>query len=363
MARLYLNQTIRSLAERYPAVDRALRRIESTAVDQLWRATRRRPIEQASSLGGHIAALLGPRMRKHKHVLRNLEIVFPEKSPKEIRALARAVWRQIGNTLAEYPHMDTICGTNGGPPRVELINHVPPERFAPGHPGMVMVAMHQANWNLAAMAGKLGDFPLDVVFAEQKDGRFEHMIAAYRSRMPCGFLHVRDVPRRMIQALKAGRNVGLLVDHRIDNGDPVPFFGRDAQTTTIPARVALKLGTAVVPVRLERLAGVRFRITLGRPIEGESSAAGTREQAIEIMRQVHLSFEDWIRAAPQDWCCVKRRWLKAPSRTEQIGLFGRHVPRSFRATAVQAAPSRVSAVAAGSWSVSPENGSVTAKKG
>lgn len=61
--------------------------------------------------------------------------------------------------------------------------------------------------------------------------------------------------RHMLKALRSGRAVGLLPDQvpPQDMGMWVPFFGRDAYTMTLAARLALQTGAAIVLARCERL--------------------------------------------------------------------------------------------------------------
>jgi len=379
MARLYINSYVRRWAQRAPLVDRGLRRLETSTVAALWAVTRMLRVERASAIGALFGGTIGPRLRKHRHVLGNLSIAFPEKDRAWIEATGKEVWRQIGRTLAEYPHIDLFhahldrasAGTPGmpgaaapaaeggapgapGPARSSVIaearvgahaghrgdSRVGPHGSPHGHPhargaitsrgtprmaleaafdlellrnaerGFVLLAMHQGNWNLPGLCGALGGFPFDVIYGEQKHPDFEAMIAAHRNRMPCGFIHIDDTPRAMIQALKGGRSVGLFVDQRVDAGDPVPFFGHDAPTVTIPARIACRLGTGVIPTGIARLPGARFRLTMAEPIYADPAAGDAHRASIGMMARVHRQFEAWIRAQPADWCCVKRRWPK-----------------------------------------------------
>ncbi|MEZ5837958.1 MAG: lysophospholipid acyltransferase family protein [Geminicoccaceae bacterium] len=319
MARLYIHPKFKDLADRYRFVDLGLRLVEMATIRTLWLVSRAIGIDRASDLGAVFGGVVGRRLRKNKHVMRNLKIVFPDRDQGWIEETAHKTWRQIGRVLAEYPHIDELCRMGEGA-RVTLVSEGPLEDIRNAPVGMVFLAMHQANWNLPALAGALGNFPLDVIFAEQKHSAFEAMIASHRNRMPCGFIHVRDVPRKMIAALRQGRGVGLFVDHRIDGGDPVPFFGHDAQTTTIPARIACKLGTGVVPTRIERLDGAYFRLTLGRPVYPDPDIAGDHEAAHSLMCKVHERFEEWVRARPEDWCCVKRRWSSSISKPARRGI-------------------------------------------
>jgi KDO2-lipid IV(A) lauroyltransferase len=119
--------------------------------------------------------------------------------------------------------------------------------------------------------------------------------------------------RRLVRALGRGHSVGLLVDTRVDDGEPVPFFGRPALTTTVPARLALRHGLELVPVRVERLDGARFRVTIYEPVLPDDPAAPPREQALQMTRKLHEHFERWIRERPGEWLCSKRRWPEDPA--------------------------------------------------
>ena len=103
----------------------------------------------------------------------------------------------------------------------------------------------------------------------------------------------------MIERLKQGRSVGLFVDHRIDNGEAVSLFGRPANTTIIPARVARKLNTGLLPLQLERLEGCRFRLTIHPPIYADPALSDERTAAIEMMERAHRLFEQWVLHHPE----------------------------------------------------------------
>lgn len=296
------------MLERWTALDRGLRGIEAACVAGVLGIAARLPVERASDLGGWIGRSFGPRLRKSANVRANLAVAFPDRDPAWIDRTTGDVWAQIGRTLAEYPHIPTLAGP-ALRERVELVSHVPPAELRGPH-GLVFVAAHQANWELLAVAGALADFPLSVVYAEQKNAAVGRLIQRYRGALPCGLITVRDTVRRMMTEIAHGRSVGLLIDQRIDEGEPVPFMGFPAPTSTIAARIAAKLDTAVVPTRLERLPGVRFRLTLGRPIRRDPAHRDPRHAAFAMTERVNAAFARWILERPADWCCVKRRWPK-----------------------------------------------------
>ncbi len=62
--------------------------------------------------------------------------------------------------------------------------------------------------------------------------------------------------RRLSRALKRGEAIGMLPDQVPSRGEGVwaPFFGRDAYTMTLPARLARQTGAALLLAHGERLA-------------------------------------------------------------------------------------------------------------
>jgi hypothetical protein len=89
--------------------------------------------------------------------------------------------------------------------------------------------------------------------------------------------HDRAVPRRIHSE---GRNrrtsrdcgaaprheSGLLADQKMNDGIPVQFFGRPAMTAPALAVLALRFDCDVLPLRVERLDGARFRVTVFPPL-------------------------------------------------------------------------------------------------
>jgi Kdo2-lipid IVA lauroyltransferase/acyltransferase len=219
-------------------------------------------------------------------MLDNLALAFPERDDDTLQCTTIAIWGEIGRVLAEYPHLPAICA-RGPDQRIELVAHFDLGPVRDGMTPMIFVAAHQSNWNLPAIAGSLGGFPVSVVFRAQRNARLEAMIARWRNTLPVGFIHAATGPRQILNEIGAGRSVGLQMDQRFDARELVPLFGIEAPTTTVPARLALKLGTGLVPTRTERLEGARFRITLHKPIRADPTIADPRLAARRMTEQVH----------------------------------------------------------------------------
>src|SRR5690606_5211567 len=66
-------------------------------------------------------------------------------------------------------------------------------------------------------------------------------------------------------AIMRGGHVGMLIDQHFGRGITVPFFGRPAKTPTALAKLARRYDCDIYAARVERLGGVRFRVTLTPP--------------------------------------------------------------------------------------------------
>ena len=270
--------------------------------------------ERASALGATVVRHLGPRHSKHKRVWRNLRLAFPDRSDAEIDDLARDCWGNLGRVMAEYPHLPTIAGKtiagNQGERRIELA--VLDEKAAwrrNGRPA-VFVAAHLGNWELVASKAVTGDIPLVAIYSPQTNPLIDRMIQKKRRALGCLLVSKNAGVRDLMRHLEGGRSVGVIADQRIDGGEPLPFFGRPASTTAVPARLALKLGLELVPVRIERQGAGRFRVTAFEAVMPRDPSLSRNERALDMMGQVNGLFESWIRERPGEWNCAKRRWSK-----------------------------------------------------
>jgi KDO2-lipid IV(A) lauroyltransferase len=116
-----------------------------------------------------------------------------------------------------------------------------------------------------------------------------------------------DGAREIVTALKGGAAIAMLMDQKLNEGLPVPFFGRPAMTAPAIAQFALKFRCPVYPARAERLGGSRIRVTVLPPLDIRET--GDKEADIfKILTDINMLLESWIRERPEQWLWIHRRW-------------------------------------------------------
>jgi len=288
------------------AVDRTVWSIEAGLLRAVHGLAAGLPLDAASALGARLGRAVGPRLHKQRHARANYARAFPEADGERLAALVEAMWANAGRVLAEFPHVPALA-TGRLADRVEIVD-AGGLSVARDHPGgVLMVGAHLGNWYVSlALARLLGERHV-AVFREQTNPYVERLFAAWRRRLPVRFAAVGGAGTVLARELRAGRRVGILLDQRYDGGEPVSFFGTPAPTATPPLRLALRLGAPVVPVETRRLKGARFRVVVHPPLAvTEVGPPAVRARA--LARLLNRTFEDWIRAAPGQWFCLKRRF-------------------------------------------------------
>lgn len=309
MARLLLGNSLNKAVKRLPVLQHVLWAVEAATFGVSLGMLRVLSPERASALGRRIFRAIGPRLDKTRIFRRNLTLAFPEKSAHEIEALIREIWGNVGAVLAEYPHLRSYAET-GRIERLDIVINGDSPVFRHGGKPAVFVSAHLANWEIPlASAIRLG-IPVSVLYTPLQNPWLDRMLYKARARMGVTLLPRDGGILTLVRELRSGRSIGLLVDQRVDSGEPVPFFGLDMNTSTTPARLALRYCCDLIPIRVMRLDNARFRVSFEPPITPSGGITDEHGKILDMTRQVNELFETWIRAQPQDWLCSKRRWAK-----------------------------------------------------
>ncbi|HUA51677.1 MAG TPA: hypothetical protein VMB81_05905 [Candidatus Sulfotelmatobacter sp.] len=289
------------------AVARAVRRwlvhpVEAVAAGAILVMLWLLPIDWASGLGGALARTLGPLLPVSRQARRNLRRALPALDDAAIERVVRGVWDNLGRVVGEYPHLRRIGAT-----RVELIGAEHLDRLRDdGAPG-ICFSGHIGNWELLPVMTARHGVPLSNVYRAANNRHIDRLLRILRADsvelIPKGSAGARQ----MIAALGRGAHLGMLVDQKMNDGIPADFFGRPAMTAPALAQLALKYGCPVLPGRVERLGGARFRMIVEPPLALPHSgdrAADTRA----LTETVNRTLERWIAARPEQWLWLHRRW-------------------------------------------------------
>ena len=177
--------------------------------------------------------------------------------------------------------------------------------------GVVFLTPHLGSFEAAAQAYARRFGPLTVLYRPPRKEWLRELVASGRVRA-----NLATAPttlagvRQMLRALKSGGAIALLPDQVPPQGMGVwaPFFGREAYTMTLPARLVQQTGATLLLVWGERLRHGRGYLVRVVPWPGEMPAAPEAAAAL-----VNAQMERLIRAMPMQYLWGYARY-KQPRR-------------------------------------------------
>lgn len=275
------------------------------------------PLDAASASGGWIGRTLGMRLSASRKALDHVRQSLPGRTEKEYRAVIRGMWDNLGRVMAEYPHLKQI-----GQERVEVVNCAFIEQLVRDKKPAILFTGHIANWEAFVSAGqsRLG-MTLDIIYRAPNNPWVDRLLNRVRSQSG----DVVTIPksktgmRMMLESLRAGRYLGMLVDQKYNEGMPVTLFGRPAMTSPAYVQLAQKFGCPLIPGRIERLGGAHFRVTAYDPMN-LYGPDGKPRPVTEVLEEAHRLLEAWITQRPEQWLWLHRRWRSAKLDAPASGL-------------------------------------------
>ena len=180
--------------------------------------------------------------------------------------------------------------------------------------GVLLLTAHFGNWELLAAANAQTGYPLSVVARPLDSPVLDRLVARFRESGGVLVIPKRRALRRVLEALRRGSMVGILLDQNTSRreGVFVPFFGDLASTSKSLAVLAFSSGAPVVPVFIHREPGGRHRVVVEPAIPPPST--GDREQDILAFTAAFANIvEARIRQGPEQWLWIHRRWKTRPA--------------------------------------------------
>src|SRR5262249_33489850 len=180
--------------------------------------------------------------------------------------------------------------------------------------GLLCLTAHFGNWELLAAAHALtGLPPLNVVVRPLDNPFLDALVAEGRSRAEVRSIPKREALKGVRAALARNECVGILLDqHAGSHGVFVPFFGQLASTSRSLAVLALKTGAPVVPAFIHRLPGGAQRAPPASPLPLVRTGALEHDVEVNTARFTEV-IERQVRAHPEQWFWVHRRWKSQPA--------------------------------------------------
>jgi KDO2-lipid IV(A) lauroyltransferase len=276
------------------------------------------PLRMVARLGrgaGILAYILDARHRRV--AIKNLTNCFgEEKSPAEIRALARENFRRIGENFA--------CAVKTSSMSLEELRpHVEfdaPQLISPREgspPSRVLAAIgHFGNFELYARFGDFApNYQCATTYRGLRQASLNRLFQDLRERSGCKYFE-RRFEAQPLKAFMNSQNVilGLLSDqHAGDGGLRLPFLGRDCSTSPAPAVFALRYDCVLLPGLCFRTGLAQWRIETGDLIPTQEN--GKPRPTADIMLDVNRAFEGAVRRDPANWFWVHNRWKPRKTKT------------------------------------------------
>ncbi|GMV83215.1 MAG: hypothetical protein AMXMBFR7_43990 [Planctomycetota bacterium] len=297
---------------RDPQLDRAVYAMARLAI-LCFRAL---PAGWAPTVGRALGRLGWRVSRRYRNqVLRHMDIAFRDEYPRaQKEAWCLKYFEHTGLSLVEFARMGAITQET-----VDSVADLSELKavdtlLAQGHgKGVLFVPAHHGNWELSGHLVGLKGLPIQSVARPLDNPLLDEMVREMREQGGNRIIEKWNVLWYLKKLLDQGHLVTMSIDQ---NGGVagcfIPVFGTPASTVTSPADLQLATKIPLVVGTLNRQAdGIRHRFHLWDVIPFERTGT-VEEDKVRILARIHRAYEKAIRAYPEQWLWVHKRWKTRP---------------------------------------------------
>ena len=250
-----------------------------------------------------------------KLTLRNLQIVFPEKSLDERKVMAKKSYANFAESMA----FNTLMMVNRISNK-ELLdsiqvegweNYEEAQRITQGK-GLLIFSAHIGNWELLPQYAALRlETPLHIISRKTSNPLLEERIVRpLRERFGVEVFHKKNALMRIVKVIKKGEYAGFQIDQKLGppEGIRIKFFEKEAPTLASPALLQVRFGVTVLPAFMVKPENGKHLLVIGKPIQWKDNGKSREEQIIELTEIHQKVIEDIILKYPDQWFWMHNRW-------------------------------------------------------
>ena len=266
-------------------------------------------LRNASNIGSLIGRLIGPFFRSKNIIKKNIKIGLGNIDAMKEKEIINGMWSNIGRTFAEYMFLKDFKFNKTNFDHINIIGTKYLDEIKKSNEPVIFYSGHLANFELMAM--ELDKFGVKCMAIYRPLNNFllnplmEYLRMKYicPNQIPKGRMGMREI----INKIKNGYSIALMVDQRVGEGSRVPFFNLPALTTTVPAQFALKYNCKLVPISLERKGDINFEMTVHEPYKIDKTKDADQDTK-NITLKINQVIEKMIIKNPTQWLWSHNRW-------------------------------------------------------
>ena len=265
-------------------------------------------LKNASALGEKIGIAIGPLFRSKTIIRKNINFAFPNINSSDEKKIIKGMWSNYGRTFAEYVFLNKFS-KNSPEQLVSIQGKDILDKIKEKNESVVFVSGHFANFELMAMQLSNHGINLSAIYRPLNNIFLNPLMEYLRIKYICPsqIKKGRAGMREILKKIQEKHSIALMIDQRVTEGEKVLFFNQPAYTTTIPAQIALKFSSKIVPISLKRISDVKFNMVVEKPIDVERSENQNKD-ILDISIKLNSVIENMIKNNPDQWIWSHNRW-------------------------------------------------------
>ena len=255
-------------------------------------------LKNASALGEKIGIAIGPLFRSKTIIRKNINFAFPNINSSDEKKIIKGMWSNYGRTFAEYVFLNKFS-KNSPEQLISIQGKDILDKIKEKNESVVFVSGHFANFELMAMQLSNHGINLSAIYRPLNNIFLNPLMEYLRIKYICPsqIKKGRAGMREILKKIQEKHSIALMIDQRVTEGEKVLFFNQPAYTTTIPAQIALKFRSKIVPISLKRTSDVKFNMVVEKPIDVERSENQNKD-ILDISIKLNSVIENMIKNNP-----------------------------------------------------------------
>ena len=224
----------------------------------------------SSKLSGKIFKLIGPFFRPKDIIHSNIKRGIPNISSENLDKIADLMWSNYGNVFAEFMFLKNFRYGNLYS-KIQVDGQDILDEIKKSNKQVIFISGHFCNFELMAMYLEKTGINLATIYRPLNNFFLNGFMERIRTKYICKYQIKKGIGglKKLINLKKKNFSTALMIDQRVSEGILSNFFNQEALTTTIPAQLVKKFNIPIVPVYIERVKDICFKITVSKPINFE----------------------------------------------------------------------------------------------